>query len=169
MSLWKILLQDALCTNRGQMGRLKNAHELLNRRALKFKFSHVKTTSFNEWVKYFVWKFKGTLWNSTQNILSINWKIWFLYNIEILRALRFKGSYSFLNWPHGILCWWCYSILMDTESGLLATQSSPGGSRTISGVWGYAYNSCFTITVKCRYNAVFGVQEIDRVIAVTAL
>ena len=28
----------------------------------------------------------------------------------------------------------------------------------------------FTIyTVKCRYNAVFGVQEIDRVIAVTAL
>ena len=26
-----------------------------------------------------------------------------------------------------------------------------------------------TNTVKCRYNAVFGVQEIDRVIAVTAL
>ena len=27
----------------------------------------------------------------------------------------------------------------------------------------------FSYTVKCRYNAVFGVQEIDRVIAVTAL
>ena len=27
----------------------------------------------------------------------------------------------------------------------------------------------FATTVKCRYNAVFGVQEIDRVIAVTAL
>ena len=27
----------------------------------------------------------------------------------------------------------------------------------------------FQNTVKCRYNAVFGVQEIDRVIAVTAL
>ena len=27
----------------------------------------------------------------------------------------------------------------------------------------------FNGTVKCRYNAVFGVQEIDRVIAVTAL
>ena len=27
----------------------------------------------------------------------------------------------------------------------------------------------FIFTVKCRYNAVFGVQEIDRVIAVTAL
>ena len=26
-----------------------------------------------------------------------------------------------------------------------------------------------TYAVKCRYNAVFGVQEIDRVIAVTAL
>ena len=27
----------------------------------------------------------------------------------------------------------------------------------------------FSDTVKCRYNAVFGVQEIDRVITVTAL
>ena len=27
----------------------------------------------------------------------------------------------------------------------------------------------YPYTVKCRYNAVFGVQEIDRVIAVTAL
>ena len=27
----------------------------------------------------------------------------------------------------------------------------------------------YLYTVKCRYNAVFGVQEIDRVIAVTAL
>ena len=31
------------------------------------------------------------------------------------------------------------------------------------------YTLYFTYTVKCRYNAVFGVQEIDRVIAVTAL
>ena len=51
------------------------------------------------WVRYFVWNFKGTLWNSTQNILFIHWKIWFLYNIEILRALRFKSSYSFLKCP----------------------------------------------------------------------
>ena len=29
--------------------------------------------------------------------------------------------------------------------------------------------SCKLDTVKCRYNAVLGVQEIDRVIAVTAL
>ena len=31
------------------------------------------------------------------------------------------------------------------------------------------YGGYWTYTVKCRYNAVFGVQEIDRVIAVTAL
>ena len=44
-----------------------------------------------------MWNFKGTLWNSTQNILPIHWKIWFLCNIEILRGLRFKSSYAFLK------------------------------------------------------------------------
>ena len=43
-----------------------------------------------------MWNFKGILWNSTQNNLPIHWKIWLLYNIEIL---RFKSSYAFLN-PH---------------------------------------------------------------------
>ena len=44
------------------------------------------------WVEYFVWNFKFTL-------LPIHWKIWFLhilyiyiYNIELLRPLRFKSS-----------------------------------------------------------------------------
>ena len=46
-----------------------------------------------------MWNFKGTLWNSPQNIILIHWKIWFLYNIEILRALRFKSSYVFLKRP----------------------------------------------------------------------
>ena len=46
-----------------------------------------------------MWNFKGTLWNSTQNILPIHWKIRFLYNIEILRALRFKSSYAFFKRP----------------------------------------------------------------------
>ena len=38
-------------------------------------------------------------------------------------------------------------------------------------IWEWSYNSChrWWNTVKCRYNAFFGVQEIDRVIAVTAL
>ena len=42
---------------------------------------------------------RGTLWNSTRNILPIHWKICFLYNTEILRALRFKRSYMFLKRP----------------------------------------------------------------------
>ena len=49
------------------------------------------------WLKYFLCNFKGNLWNSTQNILSIHRKIWFSYKIEILRAL--KNSYMFLK------CW----------------------------------------------------------------
>ena len=78
-------------------GRFKNTCELLN-----FHLS-MKFTSFNVWVRYFVWNFKGTLWNFTQNILPIHWKILFLYNFEILRALRFKSSYAFLKRPPGTL------------------------------------------------------------------
>ena len=50
-----------------------------------------------------MWNFKGTLWNSTQNILPIHWKLQILYNIEILRALRFKSSYAFLKRPPGFI------------------------------------------------------------------
>ena len=82
----------------GSGGRFKNAYELLTLRALKFQ-CFIKDLSFNVWVRYFVWNFKGTLWNSTQNILPIHWKIWLLYNIEILRALRFKSSFWFLKRP----------------------------------------------------------------------
>ena len=32
-------------------------------------------------------------------ILPIHWKIWFSYNIEILRALGFKSSYAFFKRP----------------------------------------------------------------------
>ena len=59
----------------------------------------IKSTSFNVWVRYFVQNFKGTLWNSSQNILPMHWKIWFLYYVEILRALRFKSSYAFFKRP----------------------------------------------------------------------
>ena len=59
----------------------------------------IKSTSFNVWVGHFVWNFKGTLLNSTHNILPIQWKIWFLYNTEPLRALRFKSSNAFFDPP----------------------------------------------------------------------
>ena len=76
---------------------VKNAYELVNIGALKF--SSTNYTSFNVWVTYSVWNFKGYLWNSTQNILPIHWMIRFLFNIENLRVLRFTSSYTFLNTP----------------------------------------------------------------------
>ena len=67
--------------------------ELLN-------FQHcMKLSPFNAWVRYFMWNFKGNLWNSTQNIFPIHWKILFLYNIYILRVLRFKSPYVFSKHP----------------------------------------------------------------------
>ena len=72
-------------------GGFKNTYELLNLRAHKFSYVN-KINIFQCMGKIFVWNFKGTLWNSTQNILPIHWKIWFLCKIEISRALRFKSS-----------------------------------------------------------------------------
>ena len=43
--------------------------------------------------KIFCVEFQRGLWNSTQNILPIHWKMQLLYNVEILRALGFKSSY----------------------------------------------------------------------------
>ena len=76
----------------------KNAYELLNLRALKFH-QWTKSTFFNVWKRYFVWIFKGYLWNSTQNISPLHWNMQFVYNIEILRALRCKSSKALLNRP----------------------------------------------------------------------
>ena len=59
----------------------------------------IKSTSFNVRVRYFVRNFKWTLWNSTQNILPIHWKVWILYYIEILWALRLKSSCAFSKRP----------------------------------------------------------------------
>ena len=73
---------------------VRNAYELLNLRALKISIC-IKVISFNVWVRYFVWNFKGYLWNSTQNIWPIHWKMWILFSGENLRALRFKSSYVF--------------------------------------------------------------------------
>ena len=62
----------------------------------------IKYPSFNAWIRYFVWNFKGCLWNSTQNILPIYWKIWFQYRVEILRPLGFKSSWMFFKCPSEI-------------------------------------------------------------------
>ena len=46
-----------------------------------------------------MWNFKGYLWNSTQNIWPIHWKIMILSTFDNLRALRFKSSKVFLKRP----------------------------------------------------------------------
>ena len=51
----------------------------------------INYTSFNVWIRYFVWNFKGNLWNSTQNILPVHWKGLSWFSIENLRALRFTS------------------------------------------------------------------------------
>ena len=43
-----------------------------------------------------MWNFKA-LWNSTENILHIHWKIW--YNVEILRAFDLRTHMHFLTPP----------------------------------------------------------------------
>ena len=83
-------------------GRFKEAYELLNFQCC------MKCISFNVWARYFVWNFKGYLWNSTQNILPIHWKMWILFTSKNLRALRFKSSKVFLKRPpgHQWFRWW---------------------------------------------------------------
>ena len=69
-----------------------------------------KKASFNVSVRYFVWNFKGTLWNSTQNLLPIHWKMCTSFAGENLRAVRFKSSEVFLKWPQiSCMAWWLKS------------------------------------------------------------
>ena len=91
--------------------RFKNTYELLNFHLW------IKSTPFSVWVWHFVGNFKGTLWNSTQNILPIHWRIWFLYNIEILRALRFKSSCTFFKCPPSSLI---YTVNGSPDMNVLA-------------------------------------------------
>ena len=80
-------------------GDFKNTYVLLNLRALKFSHAN-KIDIFQCMGKIFCVEFQRyPLKRSTQNILPIHWKMWFLCNIEILRALRFKSSHAFLNPP----------------------------------------------------------------------
>ena len=77
---------------------LKNANNEQHLRTLNFSILY-KIVSFNVWARYFVWNFKGTLWNSTQSILPIHWKMCNLGRSEDLRAPRFTSSYVFLKCP----------------------------------------------------------------------
>ena len=68
--------------------RFKNTYELFQE---LFKCQCcIKIASFNVWVRYSVWNFKGPLWNSTQNILPMHWKMCILFTGEILKSFRFS-------------------------------------------------------------------------------
>ena len=58
-------------------------------------------TPFNVRVRLFCMEFQNVFWNFTQNILPIHWKISFLYNVKILRALRFYFLDYDLVTPYG--------------------------------------------------------------------
>ena len=49
--------------------------------------------------KIYCVEFQRYIWNSIQNIIPIYWKICFIHNVKMLRALRFKSSYVFLTPP----------------------------------------------------------------------
>ena len=57
--------------------------------------------SMKVWVRYwyFVWKFKGSLSNFTQDIVPIHWKMCTLFTGENLRALRFNELISVFEMP----------------------------------------------------------------------
>ena len=88
---WIYLCVSKLDQLWGHGGRFKNAYELLNLRTLKFSYVNkihifqcmgkIFCVEFQRYPLKFHTKylahFKGTLWNSTQNILPIHWKIWF--------------------------------------------------------------------------------------------
>ena len=85
-----------LTSNRDKQLRehMKNQGAIHKRlRALKFRsFKCIKHTPSIVWVRYFV-QFQMIVWNCTQNILLIHWKIRFSCNVEILRAHRFNMSF----------------------------------------------------------------------------
>ena len=90
---------------------------VLNLRALKF-------SSMN---KIYIFQCMGKifLWNSAQNIFPIHWKIWFLYNTEILKALRFKSSYAFLKRSPGHRCCILRSLVTFCTWNMERTFSHP--------------------------------------------
>ena len=88
------VFQSSFCLILVNRGAFQNNYELLNLRALKFHPS-IKSASFIVWVRHFVWNFEYTIWNSTQNILPIHWKIWYLYSIGILELLDLRAHTHF--------------------------------------------------------------------------
>ena len=54
---------------------------------------------YNVGVRYFVWNFKGTLWNSTRNILSMHWNIRFLTTSKFQVIFDLRAHKCFWSAP----------------------------------------------------------------------
>ena len=82
--------------------------------------------------KIFVWNLKGCLWNSTQNISPIHWKIWLYTTLKFLELLDLRAHKCFWNGTlvlrpeyHGNPLYLCYKqvpVFLD-EGVLLSAQS----------------------------------------------
>ena len=72
-------------------------------RALKISMSYYNLIFEYQYKisRYFLWNFKCTLWNSTQNFLTTYWKMCCLFRDENRRALRFKSALEFYRFYPG--------------------------------------------------------------------
>ena len=82
----------------GLGGHFKNTYELLNLRALKFSPVN-KMHIFQCMGKIFCVEFQRVPLKFHTKYLTHTLKDTFLWNVEILRALRVKSSYAFLKHP----------------------------------------------------------------------
>ena len=113
----------------GNRGMFKKIYMFINLGPLRSSLFN-KLHIFSEWIRYFVWNFKGYLWNSTQNILPTHWKYDFFCTVKNSKSHRFKSSYAHLNWQkkHNLGQMWPYGIsrpqwVMDNIlSGCLVTS-----------------------------------------------
>ena len=81
--------------------RFKNAYELLNLKALEY--SHVNKMQIFQCVgNIFCVEFQRYPLKFHTKYLTHTLKILFLYDVQLLRALGFKGSYEFLKRPPGV-------------------------------------------------------------------
>ena len=64
-----------------------------------FRFWHwIKIISFNIWARYFEGNFKGTLWNSTQNISPIQWEMCILLRVQNSILFLYKWYEKSVKW-----------------------------------------------------------------------
>ena len=65
----------------------------------------MKIISFNVWLRYFVWNFKGYLWNSTQNILPMHRKVIFVQHWNF-NFFDLRTHMHFWNTPQDTHGYW---------------------------------------------------------------